>query len=29
MNEMFPDVAKVTMVSPIDKKTNGKNKISN
>ena len=29
MNGIFPDVAKVAMVSPIDKKTDDKNKISN
>ena len=29
MNGIFPDAAKVAMVSPIDKKTDNKNKISN
>ena len=28
MNGIFPDAAKVAMVSPIDKKTDNKNKIS-
>ena len=29
MNGIFPDTAKIAMVSPIDKKTDDKNKISN
>ena len=29
MNGIFPDVAKVALVSPIDKKTDDKSKISN
>ena len=29
MNGIFPDAAKVAMVSPVDKKTDDKNKISN
>ena len=29
MNGIFPDAAKVAMVSPIDKKSDDKNKISN
>ena len=29
MNGIFPDAAKIAMVSPIDKKTDDKNKISN